>query len=80
MAGPGKEAFVADGAAFLMCLFESVLLDVADGLHKDANAETNDSQDICGFVESRLWVLSDLRAVKYSHWHADRPDLNTGGC
>lgn len=75
MARPGEETLVADSAAFLVSLLESVFLNVADGLHDDADAKANDCQNIGGLVESRLLEAIDDRAVQHSNWHANSPDL-----
>jgi hypothetical protein len=77
MAGPGEEAFVADSTTLFVSLLEPVLLNVAGCFHNDTNSETNDGQDVGGFVEGRLRVSVDNGTVQYSHRHTDCPDLNT---
>jgi len=75
MARPGEETLVADSAAFLVSLLESVFLNVADGLHDDADAKANDCQNIGSLVEGRLLEAIDDRAVQHSNWHANSPNL-----
>lgn len=57
-----------------MVLLESVLLDIADSLYDDTNTETDDGQNVSGFVESRLGILVDDWAVQHSYRHANGPD------
>jgi hypothetical protein len=78
VARPSKETFVADSTTLFVILLEFVLLNIADSFHNDTNAETDDGQDISGFVEGRLRVAVDNRAIKHSHRHTDCPDLDIG--
>jgi hypothetical protein len=78
MARPGEETLVADSTTLLVGLLESVLLDIADSLHGNTNDESDDANNISGFVEGRLWVSIDNGTVQHGHRHADCPDLNIG--
>lgn len=75
VARPTEEALIAYGGTRLVCLFETILLNVADSLYSDSNRKANDRQYVGRFVESWLSILIHLGTVEQCDWHADSPDL-----